>query len=254
MLQLSHNDIHVWHVKCSSIPSSNLDDNYGALITKDELARNARYRFKKDRDTNIVSRILIRSILSRYLDVQALDLRFDVDSHGKPWVSVPSTQLNFNLSHSHDYVVLVVALSRKVGIDIEYTSHKRDVINIARNYFSSFEVEELSRLPSDEQINRFYDYWTLKEAYLKARGEGLTIPLDQFGFKVNDYNQVDITFTHQFSDKAKDWEFCLFRPDNDYRMALAVQHKENYSPNIELFESSSVIQDVLVAQTYTKHV
>ena len=111
-----------------------------------------------------------REVLSRYAAVEPADWRFEANEHGKPGLVDPPRPLSFNLSHSGAWLACVVGDGRAVGVDLEYCEASRDVLKLARRYFPSFEFDDLMALPEAQRSDRFYDYWTLKEAWVKARG------------------------------------------------------------------------------------
>jgi 4'-phosphopantetheinyl transferase len=158
-----------------------------------------------------------------YQDVTAKDWEFEVGDHGKPKIALPKSKLSFNLSHSHDYVILALGQEHDIGVDIEYMGRKSDYIAIAQHYFSASEIEDISTLPPDKQKERFYDYWTLKEAYIKACGMGLSLSLDKFSFSINQNGGADIQISENLNDNDDEWKFLRFAPEPDYRAAVAVR-------------------------------
>ena len=149
--------------RCSSITHEQ-SESYARLLSSAELARNQRYRFARDRHRDLVARALLRSALGRLLDTRPEDVEFEIGAKGKPHLKAKSepqraidqpARVFFNLSHSADWVVLAVA-NFPVGIDIEFTQRKNNVLAIARNYFFGREVEQLFSLPFDQQRERFF--------------------------------------------------------------------------------------------------
>lgn len=196
------------------------------LLSADERERNARYRFAKDRHRDVLARSLLRTVLGEYLQLDPKSLAFEKGEHGKPELindqeNTAINDLQFNLSHAGEWVVLAVAKQR-VGIDIEFTPRQNDVMAIATRYFFGDEIGELHRFPEAEQRQRFFDYWTLKEAYMKARGEGISLGLDNFGFSVVDNPNISIQINEGLNDNPKQWQFYCVTPDPDYRLSLAI--------------------------------
>ena len=210
---------------------------YRGLLSEAEWARNRRYRFERDRHRDLIARALLRTELARRLGVQPQQLAFVQGEHGKPEllntaaVQVPDN-LHFNLSHAGDCVVLAIAQHR-VGVDIEYTLRTNDVMAIADRYFFGSEIKELYGFPESQQKQRFFDYWTLKEAYMKARGEGISLGLDNFGFSVVNARSISIFMKPCLNDSPEHWQFLCATPEPDYRLALAINSPQMIEVTIQ---------------------
>lgn len=174
---LQTDEIHVWRA------SLQMDDSAIAtllpLLSADELTRANRFYFQKDRHRFIVARSRLRLILSHYLRLSPQALQFQYSQTGKPSL-VEQPHLCFNLSHSHQLVLYAVAWNREVGIDVEKIRSNCECESIAARFFSAPEQSALNQLPSELKIQGFFNCWTRKEAFLKAIGKGLTLPLDRF--------------------------------------------------------------------------
>jgi 4'-phosphopantetheinyl transferase len=147
-------------------------------LASDERERAARFHSGRHRDHYIVARGRLREILSYYLGRSPASIEFTYGPFGKPALLIPA--LHFNVSHSGVIAVYAVARSRSVGIDVEEIRPEFSRERIAERFFSSREVRELRSLPAEAQTDAFFRCWTRKEAYLKACGGGLSIPLDSF--------------------------------------------------------------------------
>ncbi|MCM3900566.1 MAG: 4'-phosphopantetheinyl transferase superfamily protein [Pyrinomonadaceae bacterium] len=179
-LQLEHDAIHVWQ--------ASLDCDIGtvqrleASLAPDEKSRAARYAFKRDRDHFIAARGILRTILGAYMHRTVNDLHFTYGPEGKP--SLQSIRgepsIRFNLSHSHSLAVYAFSNCREVGIDVEAIRSDIAESDIAERVFSPRELAELQALAPELQNTGFFLGWTRKEAYIKARGSGMGIPLDSF--------------------------------------------------------------------------
>jgi 4'-phosphopantetheinyl transferase len=130
--------------------------------------------------------------------------------------------LLFNLSNTPGLAVCLVSGAREGGVDVEDTERPGEKIEIADRFFAPSEVTALRALPKEAQRDRFFDYWTLKEAYIKARGMGLAIPLDQFAFDVAGPT-IRIWIDSRLSDDAGSWEFALSSPTSRHRLAVALR-------------------------------
>lgn len=237
-MDLPDNELHVWLVDLEAVDAQCMS-RYRALMSESELARNQRFRFEADRLANGVTRALVRTTLSKYLDTEPANWQFQAGDHGKPEISGPAMQLplRFNLSHSGRYIACAVTLAIDVGIDIEHTVRKNDVLQIADRYFSYSEVSELFELEEHRQRDRFFDYWTLKEAYMKARGEGISLGLGNFSFHLPEQGQIGISFSAQLDDDPAAWQFGLFRPKPDHRLAYALRLPPQHPARVKLFQT-----------------
>jgi 4'-phosphopantetheinyl transferase len=183
---LHRDEIHVW--RASLDKEANVVRDLAMNLSSDELLRAERFRFTRDREHFVVARGLLRRMLGAYLKVRPNEVRFQYGPQGKPSLrpnDLGSATLNFNLAHSHGQAVYAFAHGRELGVDTEQIRNEVRVEEIASRYFSARETEELLALPVSERIKGFFLAWTRKEAYIKARGEGLQIQLDSFDVTLN---------------------------------------------------------------------
>jgi 4'-phosphopantetheinyl transferase len=170
-------DLHVWLAHLPSEKSHLV--HLVALLSPDEQERAARFRFDEHRERWQMARGLLRTLLGTYLAVSPESLRFTYGEHGKPLL--PDTGIYFNTSHSGDYAVFAFTRAGQVGVDVERI--KEDISRreeIARKYFAPGEFQQWQTLPESERVRGFFDVWTRKEAFIKARGDGIFCGLDQF--------------------------------------------------------------------------
>jgi len=202
-------------------------DVYRTLMNRDEHDRMARFIFEKDRRAFLLTRALVRTTLSRYAPIAPADWRFIANVHGRPEIldrpsGVPD--LRFNISHTNGLIACAVTIGREVGVDVEHTG-RRLTHDIAGRHFAPREVSDLRTLPAEEQPRVFFDYWTLKESYIKARGFGLALPLGDFAFILNPPNPPTITFEPTLEDDPATWQFLQDSPTPHHRLALAVRRE-----------------------------
>ncbi|MDX6306548.1 MAG: 4-phosphopantetheinyl transferase [Blastocatellia bacterium] len=177
---LAPDQIHVWRVPLNQnlarIPELK------ELLSPDERARAERFRFDKDRNQFIESRAALRLLLSQYLNVSPTVLTFSKTAHGKPALANGQSHsgLHFNLSRRDGLALVAIARNREIGIDVELIQAGLPFFEIANVSFSENELAILQSLPESQQAAGFYNCWTRKEAYVKARGEGFSFPLKQF--------------------------------------------------------------------------
>lgn len=195
-----------------------------ASLSEQEWLRNRRFRYSAQQHRDQICRGLIRTVLAAHLSCEPKDLMFSSNAQGKPQLAQPNTGLQFNLSHSGEWLALVIAQGcSTIGVDIEHCQRRNDVLNIADRYFSVAELNELFAQQQASQRNRFFDYWTLKEAYIKAQGQGLAIPLDKFSFHLNKY-PIGFDCHPSLNENPAQWQFFQNTPIHDYRLAIAVKN------------------------------
>ncbi|MEM8487946.1 MAG: 4'-phosphopantetheinyl transferase superfamily protein [Bacteroidota bacterium] len=179
-LSLTAGDVHVWRASFHELMP--LLPHFKSLISVDEQMKAGRYRFEDNRDEYIIARGLLRHLLGSYLEQAPQSLQFFYNPYGKPALNLGTgeNRLTFNLSHAHGYILYVFTRDREVGIDLERIRPEAAHDGVAERFFSKREVNTLRALPRHAQPIGFFNCWTRKEAYIKARGEGLSIPLNQF--------------------------------------------------------------------------
>jgi 4'-phosphopantetheinyl transferase len=196
------------------LPAQRMQALHG-LLSADEQERAARYHFDIDRRRFTAARGQIREILAAYLSMPAQDLAFFYNPQGKP--SLPGGRLCFNLSHTLGIGLLAVTQAQETGIDVEGVNRKVDSPGIASRFFAPAETNALFALPEADRARAFFDCWTRKEAYIKARGLGLSIPLDSF--------EVGLEPGKPPTLRAPDegWSIYALDPGSGFTAALVVQ-------------------------------
>jgi 4'-phosphopantetheinyl transferase len=223
-LSLTRREAHLWLAVPEEIEDPALLQAYRRLLTPDEVARHDRFVFANGRHAYLVSRALVRTVLSRYAEIPAGGWRFEANALGRPEIApvVGAPPLRFNLSHTAGLVACAVALDREVGVDVEDVDCDRATADIADRCFSAWEIDSLRALPAPARHERFFEYWTLKESYLKARGLGLSLPLDSFWFHLEP-RPVRIVFDGRVADDPKTWQFTQLRPTPRHLGAIALR-------------------------------
>jgi 4'-phosphopantetheinyl transferase len=216
---LSRDEVHVWRAKLDTPPSAVAP--LEALLASDERARADRFIFPNDRRRFVVGRAILRSIVGLYLGRAPSTVAFSYGSHGKPRLSEAAIAegLSFNVSHSDDTALYAFADARELGIDIERLDRKVDVAGIAGQFFAPGEVAAIAAMPAERQHLRFFDFWTRKEAYVKALGQGLSIPLNEF-----DVSSIGRTprADHGNGLDSTAWSIRELQPGTGYAAALVV--------------------------------
>ena len=223
-LSLRPDEVHLWVVEPERVSDSRLLSAYHALLNADERERHARFRFEKHRLQFLVSHALVRLTLSRYAPVPPQSWRFFTNAYGRPEISGEGLPgLRFNLSHTDGMAVCAVAIDTDVGADVEHSGRPGQTVELADSFFSPSEVRALRALPAERQRERFFDYWTLKESYIKARGAGLSLPLDQFAFHLEPGQPPRISFDPRLVDDPESWQFVQIRLGPEHPAAVAVR-------------------------------
>jgi 4'-phosphopantetheinyl transferase len=195
------------------------------LLSPDEADRMARFVFDRDRRAFLLTRALVRTMLSRYAPVRPSEWKFIANAHGRPEIldrPVGVPDLRFNISHTDGLIACAVTIGREVGVDVENITRPLHH-DVAGRYFAPQEVNDLRRLPHAEQARVFFDYWTLKESYIKARGFGLALPLGDFAFTLNPPHPPTIAFEPSLDDDPATWQFMQAWITPAHRFALAVR-------------------------------
>jgi 4'-phosphopantetheinyl transferase len=220
---LDCHEVHVWRATLDQSPPK--IQGFLHTLAPDEQARASRFYFAKDREHFIVARGVLRAVLGCYLHRAPEELTFCYGDHGKPGVAQQSDAdaIRFNVSHSHGLALYAVTRGRHVGIDIEHIRFDLAVAEIAERFFSRREVAMLLALPTEVQRQAFFRCWTRKEAYIKALGEGLSLPLDQFDLPPA-AGEPDTAFGAQRDPSdATRWSLQELAPASGYAASLAVE-------------------------------
>jgi 4'-phosphopantetheinyl transferase len=189
------------------------------LLEASELARAERFYMAADHDSFILAHALLRATISRMVGIGAADLRFHVAENGKPALDAAHSlpDLHFSLSHTRGLAACAVGRPFEVGIDAEAWRVPAP-IELAARYFTPAEALLVAGQEPAKQVATFYRLWTLKEAYMKATGHGLAMPLDSFGFSLD-----PVSISVSAPDRAEAWHFVEFRPGPAHSLALAVR-------------------------------
>jgi len=226
MLTLARGQIDVWACFYPEIRDEALLNRYRAMMSDAERQKELRFRFAEDQRCYVVARALLRTVLSRYAALDPTQWSFALNAYGKPEIGNPyraKERISFNLSHTDGLIVLGIAAGTALGIDTENVRTRRAPTDIADCFFAADEVAALRQLTVEEQNKRFFSYWTLKEAYVKARGMGLSIPLDKFSFHLSGDQGIEISFRSPLNDPST-WRFWQFCPSPDHLAALCTKH------------------------------
>jgi 4'-phosphopantetheinyl transferase len=226
-LLLPRSEAHLWLAFPEEAKDPALVAEYIALLTDDERARYHRHQVERHRHEFLITRALVRTVLSRYAAVAPDAWRFGTNEHGRPEIATPAgaPPLRFNLSNTRGLVACLVALDREIGVDVESLDRPSHDLAVADRFFSTTEVRDLRALPEAEQKARFFTYWTLKEAYIKARGMGLAIPLGQFSLHIEE--PLRVSFDPRLADDPASWQLATMRPSERHFLAAAIRRERD---------------------------
>lgn len=225
-LQLTRDGVHVWlaHVDIYSMAIGNTSP----VLSEDERARAEKFYFERDRRRYTAAHSILRILLGRYLDCDPLATRFRTNSHGKPTIDAPlqEQRLTFNLSHSNELALLAFTYDREIGVDVEYMRSNIEYEQLARHSFSPNEQRALHDLPDSEKPQGFFNAWTRKEAYIKARGLGLYLPLHLFDVSLRPGEPAALLASREDARETARWTMRALSPGAGYAGALCVEGGE----------------------------
>lgn len=219
-MQLAEREVHVWKVELER-PASSIEYLRRFLVA-DEVDRAQRFYFEKDRNHWTVAHAFLRIFLGRYLLCDPSELDFATNSYGKPAVVAPSrgNRLHFNLSHSGDLALFAFAYDKEVGVDLERMRSGIEYRDLATRVFSAVERAALDALDPFLQEEAFFLCWSRKEAYIKARGMGLSLPLEQFDVSLTPGEPARLLGSREVPPPEGDWSLHALFPADGYAGAL----------------------------------
>jgi 4'-phosphopantetheinyl transferase len=220
--KLQQNEVHVWRAALH-LTQTTLHD-LQQLLSQDERERSARFRVPHDRHAFIAARAQLRSILSGYLDARPEALRFSYGTHGKPALAAPGPgqSLFFSVSHCNDLVLYGVTRKGAIGVDLERIRSGFPCREAVDQFFSPRERYAWYSLPDEQREEAFFTGWTRKEAYVKAKGDGLNSPLDLFEVPIAPSLPASLVTVRDGAD-ASQWTFKDLAPGADYKAAIVVE-------------------------------
>jgi len=225
-LALPKDEVQLWRVDLEAIRAD--EARWNKVLSPDELRRASRFHFSHDRQRFVASRALLRMILAGYLATEPKALSFAYSKKEKPLLGPAhgGSDITFNVSHSGGIALLAFTRQREIGVDVEQVRRDFDVKPIARRFFSAREQEQLAAFPDEEKPEAFFRCWTRKEAYIKATGEGLSLPLQQFDVSIAAEEQDALLSTRPDSAEAGLWSLRQIPASSGYVAALCVRGRD----------------------------
>jgi 4'-phosphopantetheinyl transferase len=202
------------------------------LLTEDERARLLAFRFERHRREYLTTHILVRTALSHYHQTSPEAWRFTLNAYGKPAAN-GDCGMKFNLSNCPDLVACLISHGAEVGVDVEPKARAMEIAEVAKTVFSPLELEQLEALSESERLDRGVSLWTLKEAYIKARGMGVSLPLKKFSFVFGGADGIQLHLDPCLNDESGRWQFCQL-DHAEHRVAVMVERTAG--PELEVLE------------------
>ena len=223
-------DLHLLRLdRFAGLSEGELLARHGWLLSPEEHARQARPTIEKRRREVLLTRALVRSVLSGYTGADPRGWRFGIGERGRPFAE--GLHLDFNLSHSEGMIACLVSDRPSPGVDVEFMFRRGKLDEVAEHFFAPPECADLRRTPEAGKRRRFFDYWTLKESYIKARGLGLAVPLDAFWFTLDGEAPV-ISFDHRIDDDPAIWTFQTLELSADHLCSVALKTHGPVTPRL----------------------
>ena len=220
---INSNEVHVWRI---SLDVSTVEfESLLKFLSIDELTRAGRFHFERDQKRFIVARGILRKILGNYLGENPTDIRFEYTSFGKPTLAPGSGNDNFcfNLSHSYTCALYAITRGKKIGIDIERICNDVALGQIAQKFFSQNEISLLEKINKNKRPELFFQYWTRKEAFVKARGEGISFPMEQCDVSLIKGSLLSPIILLGENKESSCWYVRDLFPGHGYTAAIAVE-------------------------------
>jgi 4'-phosphopantetheinyl transferase len=227
--------ICAWHAHIERVwPSSASHERGLGWLSPRERERYGRFRHDADREMFLLGRVMARTVVGRALGQRPDEWPWREGPRGRPEIDLPGVALSFNVAHSGGIVVCAVAREAEVGIDIEDRSRARLDRDLVDRYCSPAEVADIASQPNEGWRDQFLKYWTLKEAYLKARGLGIAVHLSDLSFNLTSPGQVTVEFLDSLAGADPAWAFDLRDLGSDHFVALAASTPKGVRPVFSL--------------------
>ena len=213
--------VKIWTV----LNSSSLDlTPYLQFLSSDEKERAKKFRFQGDQANYILGKSILRILVGKYLEQDPKSIEFNYNAYGKPELP-DGSGLKFNISHSGDLVLLGFNEIHPIGVDVEKIKIDFDVMEVAANYFSATELRSLRKVPHEDQKRAFYRCWTRKESFIKAKGLGVSFPLDKFSVSIDKDEEAQLIETNWEPNEKDQWQIYSFVPAKNYLAAITASSK-----------------------------
>ena len=217
--------IDVWYAHVDTLIASDSVENHFKILSGSEKEQIGKFALLRVREESLAARLLVRHALSFYAEITPERWQFTKGERGKPFVQAPWKGFSaFNLTHSANLVVCAVAAEGQLGVDVESLDRSTTGVPLARRFFAPQEVEQLIALPPAMRPEAFLQIWTLKEAYIKATGDGMAMPLDHFFFDLTVSGPAQLHLNDP-SDSGSNWLFAQVRLPSRHHISLGMTNR-----------------------------
>jgi len=239
MLDQLRERLHLWIVSVNGPLDTAWATHNEPILSDEERDRHRRYRRARDRDLFLVSHVAARQVLSCYFPIEAGEWSFETNQYGRPEIVSPGAPrgLRFNLSHTDGMIALLIHDGLDSGVDVERIGRIDDLRGVSKTVFAGPERTEFLSLPNEQQEERFYRLWTMKEAFIKAKGMGLALPLNDFWFESENEGKFRFSCVEDVEQDPAAWHFTLHRPSPHHIIATACRSgSDRPAREVEVFE------------------
>lgn len=217
--------LYLWTIRTDNLSDTTNACRLLAILSGEERKEAQRFRRARDQRQFVIAHALVRLALSQHFPVPVGDWCFDRDRNGKPLIAAPtiSPAVKFSLSHTEGLIACLTMLSAEAAVDVEKVEYNQDLPLVAKEALSPTELKALSLLSGRDWTTGFFDYWTLKEAYAKARGLGVSLPFSNIGFELGSADTIRAHFASQVNDDPSAWTFWLRRISLQHTISIAAK-------------------------------
>jgi 4'-phosphopantetheinyl transferase len=216
---LEGREVHLWAVQLDAAAADVA--RFLSYLSTEERTRADRFKFDEHRRNFIVSHGVLRVLLARYANLLPMNIRYSYGPKGKPAAEAAAVSLRFNMAHSGRIAVYALTKGCEIGVDVEHLRPLADMDDIAARFFCDEEARELKETSEPDRIQAFFHCWTRKEAYIKAVGDGLSLPLDQFRVSLKAGEPAQLLSLGRAGAAAERWTMHHFVPAEEYVGAIA---------------------------------
>lgn len=225
-MPMAEDEVHLWRVDLDKVADA--ESRWRTMLSPDERTRADRFKFTRDRQNFTATRALLRILLGSYLTEDPKQLSFVYGKNEKPSLGLSHGPevMQFNVSHSGARALIAIARGRPLGVDIEQIREDIDYVSLARRYFSPSEQAALSVFTASDQCRGFFRCWTRKEAYIKAQGAGLALPLNAFDVSISATEENVLLATRPDANEVSLWSVRAIAVGEDYEAAVCVKGRD----------------------------
>lgn len=231
---------HLWILNVDHEPDDAWVAEHGPLLSAEETERYRRYLRHEDRQLFLAAHVFVRQTLSEYSPISPTDWAFTTNGHGRPEIANRDAPdgLRFNLAHTAGMVALLVHDECDGGVDVEHLGNVADPVAMSSTVFAEAEHRDFLALPQPEQEAGFYRLWTLKEAFIKAKGKGMALPLKDFAFTGVDQSEIRVVCGPEIDPDPHAWHFTVRQPSSQFVVATAYRvGVETPPPTVSVFQA-----------------